>query len=162
QELGEGGLVEEGNPLARGAVLRSDGLEPVLPTVAVDVLRCRAGRGEPVRPLPAELGAEAGAGSAQAFVERRDAQRPTALVLLMRPGHGVVLAIGLQRARQHPAPVAVELAEAPDVHGPEVHRRLAAGDPFGERPAGAAGTRDAEGIEAGADIEALQLRRLAQ
>ena len=42
-------------------------------------------------------------------------------------------------------------AEAADVDRPEVERRLAAGDPLGQRPAGAAGGRDAEGVEAGAD-----------
>ena len=143
-------------------MLRAHRLEPVLPAVAVDVLRRHAGGREPVGPLPAELGAEAGALRLQALVERRDAQRPAGLVLLMGPGHGVVLAIGFERAGQHPAAVAVERPEAPDIHRPEIHGRLAGGDPFGERPAGAAGARDAEGVEAGADIEAGQLRRLAQ
>ncbi len=138
EEFGEGGLIEEGDRLARGAVLATDRLEPVLPAEAVDVLRRLAGSREPVRPLPAELRAEAGAGLLETRIEGRDAERPAARIFLVRPGHGVMLAVGLARAREHPALVAVEGAEAADVDGPEVHGRLAADDPFGERAAGAA------------------------
>ena len=36
-ELREGGLVENDDPLARRAMLLADGIEPVLPSVAIDV-----------------------------------------------------------------------------------------------------------------------------
>ena len=85
---------------------------------------------------------------------------PAGRVLLVRPGHGVVLGIGFERARPDPRPVAMHRPEAADVDRPEIEGRLAAGDPFGERAARAAGGGDAEGVEARADIEALQLRRL--
>ncbi len=52
--------------------------------------------------------------------------------------------------------------EAADVDRPEIHRRLARHDPFRERHAGAAGTGDSHRVEPGTDIEAAQLRRLAQ
>src|SRR5690242_289255 len=80
----------------------------------------------------------------------------------MGPGHGIVLAIGLERAREHPTAIAMKGGETPDVYGPEIHRRLAARDPFGERPASAPGARDPEGVETGANIEAVQLRRFAE
>src|SRR5262249_17244144 len=147
QELREGGLIEERHPLARGAMLGADGLEPVLPAIAVDIPGGGAGRREPVGAFPAELGAEAGARCSEALVGGRDAQGPAAFIPLMGPGHCVVLAIGLQRAHEHPAPVAVELAETADVDGPEIHRRLAAGDPLRERATGTARARYAEGIE---------------
>ena len=68
------------DPLAAGAVLLADRLEPVRPAEAVDVARLVApGPGEPVRPLPAELLAEHGAGVLQPLVERRAAQRPAAI-----------------------------------------------------------------------------------
>ena len=37
-----------------------------------------------------------------------------------------------------------------------------AGYPLGQRPPGAAGAGDAEGVEAGTDVEVPQLRRLAE
>ena len=73
-----------------------------------------------------------------------------------------MLAVELERARAHPADVVVRRAEAADVDRPEVERRLAGRDPLGERLAGAAAGRDAERVEAGADVEAAQLRRLAE
>ena len=73
-----------------------------------------------------------------------------------------MLAVELERARAHPAVVAVRRAEAADVDRPEIERRLAGRDPLGERLAGAAARGDAEGVEAAADEEALQLRRLAE
>ena len=53
-------------------------------------------------------------------------------------------------------------AEAADVDRPQIEGRLALGDPLGERHAGAAAGRDAEGVEAGADKDAAHLRRLAE
>src|SRR5262249_45160197 len=137
-------------------------LEPVLATVGIHVPRLDALRCEPVRTFPAELGSEAGALALEPLIERRQPQRPAALVFLMRPGHRIVLAVGLDGARQHPAAIAVQRAEAADIDRPEVHGRLAARDPFGERAAGPPGASNAEGIEAGADIEVPDLRRLAE
>ena len=73
-----------------------------------------------------------------------------------------MLAVELERARAHPADVVVRRAEAADVDRPEVVGRLAARDPLGERLAGAAAGRDAERVEAAADVEALELGRLAE
>ena len=65
------------------------------------------------------------------------------------------------RARTQ-AVVAVRGAEAADVDRPEIDRRRAGGDPLGERFAGAAAGCDAESVEAAADVEAGELRRLAE
>jgi hypothetical protein len=56
----------------------------------------------------------------------------------------------------------VETGEAADIDRPQVERRLAGRDPLGERHAGPARARDAHRIEAGADEEVPQTRRLAQ
>ena len=145
-------------------MLASDRLEPARPREGIAIFRrfSRGGVREPVGPLEADLFAKAGACGLQAFVERRAAQRPAGLIFLRRPGDGVVPRIGLQRARAHPVRVVVVRAEAADVHRPEIERRLAVGDPFGERHAGAARRGDAEGVEAGADEEIAHLRRLAE
>ena len=164
KELGEGALVENGDTLAGCLVLAADRIEPVLPLVAVAVLwrlaACQIG--EPVRPLEAELLAEAGALGFQPVVERRTAERPAGAIFLERPGHGVVLGVGLERAGAHPVRIEMVPAEAADVDRPEIVRRLALGDPFGEHHACAAPGCDAEGVEAGADIDAAHLRRLAE
>ncbi len=73
-----------------------------------------------------------------------------------------MLAVELERARPDPAVVALRLAEATDVDRPEVHGRFARHDPLGERASGAARRGDAERIEAAADVEACELRRLAE
>src|SRR6185437_11030958 len=91
-----------------------------------------------------ELGTEASALVLEALIERRDAHRAPTLVLFMRPRHRIVLAVGLQRARQHPLAIAVNVAEAPDIDRPEVHGRLAGG------------------VEAGAHVEVSHFRRLAE
>src|SRR6185295_605533 len=96
-------------------MLFADGVEPVLPAVGVDVARFHARGREPIRALPAELGTEASALVLEALIERRDAHRAPTLVLFMRPRHRIVLAVGLQRARQHPLAIAVNVAEAPDI-----------------------------------------------
>ena len=73
-----------------------------------------------------------------------------------------MLGVEFQRARAHPVDAPVRLAEAADVDGPEVHRRLAAHDPFGERLAGPAPGGDAVGVEAGAEVKLFDLGRLAE
>src|SRR6185369_9634108 len=52
--------------------------------------------------------------------------------------------------------------EAADVDRPQIHGRLAPDDPLRERAPGAARGGDAVGVEARADEEAGQLRRLAE
>ena len=56
----------------------------------------------------------------------------------------------------------MHLAEAPDVDGPQIHRRLAAHDPLGDGLARPAAAGDAEGVEPGCDEEAVQAGRFAQ
>src|SRR6185437_8055524 len=104
QGLGEARLVEEGGPLAAGAVLARDGVEPARPAEGVAVLRNLAapGIGEPVRPLEAELLAEDGALRLQPLIERRAAERPAGTVLLEGPGDRIVLRIGFEGASGDP------------------------------------------------------------
>ncbi len=80
----------------------------------------------------------------------------------MRPGHRVVPAVGFERAGPDPGGGEVVRAEAADVDRPEVVRRRAVDDPFGQRHARAATAGDAEGVEAGADEKARDLGRLAE
>ena len=62
---------------------------------------------------------------------------------------------------QMPA-IGVKRREAAQVDVPQVDRRIAADDPFGHQPPGAAGVGDAGGVEARADEIAPELGRLAQ
>ena len=163
QELRERAGIEQGHPLTAGAMLLAHRVKPVRPAETVDVARLvTSGPCKPIGALPAELLAEHGAGLLQALIERRAAERPSRIVLLGRPGDGVMLAVQLKRARPHPAVIAVGQAKASDVDRPQVHRRLAPGDPFGERPSGAAGRGDPESVEAAAHVHPAYLRRLAE
>ena len=161
-ELGERALIEQADAFAHGPVFLADRGEPVLPAEAVFVARLDAVGREPVRPLPAELLAEAGAARFEPVVQRRAAQRAAACMFLGRPGDGVMLGVHFHGAGADPFDVAVRRAEAADIDGPQIVGRLAAGDPFGQRLAGAAAGRDPEGVEAGADEEADAFRRLAE
>src|SRR5258706_11020985 len=145
-------------------MLAADCCKPVLPLVAVDIVRCLAvlGRREPVRPFPTELLAEACTCVEQPCVQRRHAARPAAVVLLARPGHGVVLAVGLECASAHPVGVLVGATETADVDDPQVVGSNAAVDPFSKCHAGATAGGDPERVEAGTDEEVLQLRCLAE
>src|SRR6185437_4345009 len=49
-----------------------------------------------------------------------------------------------------------------DVDIPQIHRRMALGDPLGQHLAGAARGLDADRVEPRGDVEVLQLRRLAE
>jgi hypothetical protein len=73
-----------------------------------------------------------------------------------------VLGISLERTLAHPVGIEVVLSEAANIDRPEIEGRLALGDPLGERHAGATCGRDAERIEAGADIYAANLGSLAE
>ena len=137
-------------------------LEPVRAPVARLVPRLDTGRRKPVRPFPAELAAETGAGRRKAFVERRRLYRSSRLVLLAWPSHGVMLAGRLGRALDKKLRIAVMSAETPDVHRPQVHRRFATDNPLRQRPPRPTVGRDAVSVETGADKIAGQFRRLAE
>src|SRR5512143_922455 len=139
KKLGERRLVEYGDTLPGRLMLAADGVEPVLPLVAIMVLaRLPAGKiGKPVRPFPAELLAKASSFRLEPVVKRRAAERTARAILLERPGHRVVLGVSLKRARAHPVRVEMVFAETADVDRPEIVGGLAFGDPLGERHAGA-------------------------
>src|SRR5262249_54777189 len=69
----------------------------------------------------------------------------------------IVPAICLERPFTDEGLITVKTCETADVDDPEVERSLAGLDPMGKRPAGAAGAGDAEGVEAGTDIEIVEL-----
>ena len=71
-------------------------------------------------------------------------------------------AIGLERPFPNERLVAVKSCETADVDDPEVERRLARHNPLCQRPTGAAGTGDAEGVKAGTDEEVVELGSAAQ
>src|SRR5262245_19282666 len=164
EKLRERGLVEERNPLAGGFVLAADRVEPVRPLIGIGVFGLlAAGKiGKPVWPLEAELLAEACPLRFELVIERRTAKRTAQAILLMRPGHGVVLGVGLERAGAHPVRVEMVLAEAANIHRPEIVRRLALGHPFGQHHAGTAAGGDAESVEARPDKNPPGLARLAK
>ncbi len=82
-------------------------------------------------------------------------------MFLERPGHCVVLAIGLNRAGAHPVGVEMRAAKAADVSGPKIKRWLALGDPFGQRHTSPAARSNAKGVEPRPDKEIGQFRRFA-
>ncbi len=65
-------------------------------------------------------------------------------------------------ARPEECRVVLERGEAPDVDGQQVDRGLAIDDPLGQGPTRAAGRRDPDRVEAGADEETPDGRRLAE
>ena len=136
--------------------------EPVLTAVRVLVARLDALGGVPVRALPAGHLAEARAARREPVVERRAADASRGLHLPERPVHLVQQPQGLGRPLVEVPAVALEGHEPPDVHLPQVHRRVAVHDPVGDRAPGAAARREAHGVEAGGDEVAAQRRRLAQ
>src|SRR5207244_4222089 len=95
-------------------------------------------------------------------VERRRAQWPRCLELLARPAHRVVQAERFAGASCERLAVRGERREAADVDVPQVTRRFAFDDPFGDQPAGAARVRDAGRVEAGGDKAVAQLGSLAE
>ena len=149
QELGEGGLVEDRNVFARRAMLLGRRLEPVLPAPGIHILRVRIVRREPVRPFPAEGGAETGARQHQMLMDRRTPRATRGLWLAERPVHGV------EQPDRFRCPVvqivAVDLigVEAADIDIVEVVGRRAIDDPFRQRHADTASRLNANGVEAG-------------
>src|SRR5262249_20754399 len=91
-ELAEGALVDEGDALAHGAMLGGDGREPVGAMEGGAVHALHSGGCEPVRPLPARLGAMDRAFLLQQVVERAAADAARALMLQPRIVDLIVLA----------------------------------------------------------------------
>ena len=162
QELRERGLVEEPHGLSHGAVLGGGAGEPVLAAVGVDVLRLHARRGEPVGALPAGDHAEGGAARGQPIVQHRAPHVARGVRLAEGPVHRVEEPDHLAGALAQVGGVALERHEAPDVHVPEIHGRLAAHDPLRQRLAGAGRRGDADGVEAGRHEVVPALGRLAE
>ena len=73
-----------------------------------------------------------------------------------------MLAISFQRAGTHPVGVGVRPSETADVGGPQIIGRLAPGDPFGKRHAGAAAGGDAKSVETCADEDIGQFGCFAE
>ena len=157
-ELGERGLVEEADRLAHGPVLLGRAGEPVLPAEAVPIDRLHAGRGVPVRALPAHDRAEARAARGQAIVERAAPHAARGLGLAEGPVHGVEHAHHLHRAIAEIPGVDLERRDPANVDVPQVHGRLAAGDPLRQHLAGSRRRGDADGVEAGGHVEVPALR----
>ena len=161
-ELGEGGLVDQHGMVAGRLVFARHRIPPAGALVGIAVLCHFARCGEPVRAFPAQLFAKHRPGGLQMRIQRRAAGRAGGAHFLGRPGDGVVFGVSLQRAAADVIGGAVGRAETADVDGPEVIGRGPGGDPFCEGHACPAPGGDAEGVEARADIEVAQFRRLAQ
>ncbi len=95
-------------------------------------------------------------------MHRRGALRPSGLELAVGPRDRVVQSEHLRDPRPQPPVVGVERREPPYVDAHQVVLRLPGDDPLGERTSGPTGRGDADRVEAGADEEAAQRRRLAE
>ena len=73
-----------------------------------------------------------------------------------------MLTSGLGRAIDEKLRVTVMFAETPDIHRPQIHRRLATHNPLRQRPPRTAVGRDAVRVETGTDKKAAHFRRLAK
>ena len=118
--LGEARLVEEGDALARRAVLGRRVLEPVLAAEGVLVGRLDPGRRVPVGALPAGRLPETGAARGEALVERRVADVPGRLVLPVRVVARVEEPEGLAHPLPEVAPGVLDRDHPPDVVAREV------------------------------------------
>ncbi len=125
---------------------------------AIHLHRRNAVAGEPVGTLPAELGAVDRAPVLEDPVERAAPHAARALVLVARPGDGVVAAVALDRAVVEEPRAGVQRPEPADVERPQVEPGIALDDPVGHRLADAAGGGDPRG-EAAGEKEILQPRR---
>ena len=146
--LGKGGLIEEPHGLAHALMLAPHMIKPIGSSKCVHVHRLHALGREPVRPLPTHLLAKAGAGSLEVVIQRGLAPAAPSLRLLVGPGHGVVPTAGLQSSLANPTIIGMHGAEAPDVHGPQIHAGYALHDPLGKSLTGSPAGRDAKGVEA--------------
>ena len=161
-ELGKGGLVEKGRSFARRFMLPAHRCVPVGALEGVDVVGRFIQRCVPIRTFPPKFFPKDSALGFERVVERGAAAGAAGAVLFRRPGHGVMLAIGLERAGADPIGVGMGPAKAANIDGPEIIGRRASGDPFGQRHPRAAARGDAIGVEARADVEAGQLRGFAK
>ena len=138
--LGEVRALGEPDPFADGAALLGDDRERVR-TAERDVLdRFLAGALEPQRVLEPEPGAPHRVVLGEPVVHRRGVQRPAGGELLVRErdpeAAAVVLAhLGVRVGQVGP------VAEAGDVHAPDVELRVAGGHPVGEGESDAAALR---------------------
>ena len=159
--LGKARLVEQGDALARRAMLGRRVLEPVLAMEAVLVARLDALRGEPVRPLPARRLAETGAALGEPLVHRR-------VPHVARGGElavGVVAVVEQSERLRHPfldvGLRALEGEHPAEIIGGEVERRVALVHPLRAGPADPARGDDADGVQSARDVEISDLRRFA-
>ncbi len=148
-DLGEGRQVEQPGGVAHGQVLRALNGRPVAggPAVArrdalaVALQQRRVGL-EPVRRFPAGALEEDGALLLQAALERAETQRARLLHLLQGVDDVVDLAVLLGTAGQHVATAESVGVEAVDGRLAHVPLGQAAGHPFGDSLARAAGVGD--------------------
>jgi len=159
--LGERRLVEQADGIPHALALPDHVLVPVLLAVGVDVLLRLTGVGEPVGSLPAGGLAEHGPGRLDSIVQRRRANASRRLVLPEWPVHGVEQAKAFGDAVAQVVLVGLERLSSTDVHRVQVHWRVLVGDPVGERPADTTGGLDADGVEAGGDVAAVDFGGLA-
>src|SRR5690606_8773659 len=137
-------------------------LEPVLPLPAIAVFPLLPFLREPVGALPAGDLAEDGAAGLEVLVQRRAAHAAG------RRHLAIGKMVGIEKAERFGDTVPeigaglLERLGAADIALPEVEGRLAVVHPLGERHTGAAGGDDADGIVAGGDPVALQLRGFAE
>ncbi len=157
----ERALIDQRHALADRLVLGADMGEPAGAAFeGGHVLAFDAGGRKPVGAFPAEARAEDSALIGEGLVERRAAAAASRMRFLDRPMDQIVAVIGLHRALMEIALAEMMVAEAADVEGPEIHLRLAMGDPLRQRAAGAAAGGDAR-REAAGDEEIVELGRLA-
>jgi len=137
-------------------------LEPVLALEAVLVFRLDPGGREPVGALPTGHFAETGVVRLQALVERGLAHAHGRSRTGGRASAWRRAAEGLGDTVDEEALVVLVRHGAAAVDVPEVEGRMALGDPVGKRHADAAGGLDADRVEAGGDVEVLELERRAE
>ena len=119
-----------------------------------------AGANHPGRSQPAASAKHAPRAFRRA--ERRGARRPRRGVLAKRPVHRVQQPETFGHPVAQVTGVALERLHAPDIDIRQIHRRMAADDPFRQHLARAAGRLDADRVEAAGDEEARELGRRAE
>src|SRR5262249_36106941 len=137
-DFAEGGLVDEGDALAHGAMLGADMVEPVGLVEGWLVLRLDTRRREPVGPLPAAARTVYGAFCREDLIEWAASHPAGGFMLRARIPHRIVLPVEIDGSRIGEAFRGVMVGEAADVERPEVEARPAIDDPFGHHLAGPA------------------------
>jgi hypothetical protein len=156
------GPVEEGDALARHAVFLGPFGKPGRTSEGVVEARRSAIPRVPERAFPAEALTKAGAARGSPLVHRRATEIATGREFVAGPGDRVVVTENLRDATSQERGVVHRRTEPAGIDFPKVERRLAFPDPLGDRPAGTAGARDAEGVEAGRDEETVAPRDWAE